>query len=184
MSSHHVCPWWFAYTFDNPLRKLFHKPATMLGDYVHEGMIVMDVGCGMGYFTLGMAELVGNEGKVVAVDLQQEMLDIMQKRATKKGLLHRIVPVLAEPDSINHNAPVDFILAFWMVHETPDPESFFRQAAALLKFSAKLFYAEPAFHVSLERYREILTAAEKSGLAVSKEPAVRFSHAALLEKVV
>jgi len=182
MSSHHVCPWWYAYTFDNPLRQLIHNPDTMLGDYVKPGMTVMDVGCGMGYFTIGMARLVGDSGRIIAIDLQQKMLDIMIRRSTKKGLDRRIVPVRAQPDSINYNEPVDFILAFWMVHETPDPETFFKQAVSVLKPSAKLFYVEPAFHVPEKRFREILAAAEKSGLTVSRDLAVRFSRGALLQK--
>lgn len=182
MSSHHVCPWWLAYAFDNPLRKLFHKPAVMLGDYVQAGMTVMDIGCGMGYFTLGLAELVGEAGKVIAVDLQQEMLDIMSKRATKKGLAHRIVPHLAESGSINYSTPVDFILAFWMIHEVPDPANFFGEVTKILKPGAKLLYAEPAFHVPEKRFNEILEAAYKSGFKKACDLSIRFSRAALLEK--
>src|SRR5210317_1364305 len=111
MPDHHVCPWWLAYTFDNPLRRLIHSPKKILCDYVKEAMTVMDVGCGMGYFTLGLAELVGDAGKVIAVDLQQQMLDIMLKRATRKSVEHRIIPQLAAPASISVKTPVDFILA-------------------------------------------------------------------------
>jgi 2-polyprenyl-3-methyl-5-hydroxy-6-metoxy-1,4-benzoquinol methylase len=68
----HVCPWWLAYTFDNPIRKLFHKPQKMLSLYVKEGMSVMDVGCGMGFFSIGMARMVGDNGNVIAVDLQKK----------------------------------------------------------------------------------------------------------------
>jgi ubiquinone/menaquinone biosynthesis C-methylase UbiE len=143
-------------------------------------MTVMDIGCGMGYFTLGLAELVGDTGKVIAVDLQQEMLDVMVKRAGKKGLPHRIVPHRAEPDSINNTTEVDFILAFWMIHEVPDPAQFFREVAAILKPSAKLLYAEPAFHVSEIRYREILDLAADAGLMISHSLAIRFSRAAVL----
>ena len=184
MSSHHVCPWWLAYTFDNPLRRLFHNPKAMFSEYVKEGMTVMDIGCGMGYFTLGLAELVGDAGKVIAIDLQQEMLDITIKRATKKGLTHRITQHRAQPDSINITTPVDFILAFWMVHEVPDQAAFFKEAAAILKPSANLFYAEPAFHVSEARYKEILASAERSHLKISRDLSIRFSRAALLEKIV
>ena len=184
MPAHHVCPWWLAYTFDNPLRKLFHKPAVMLGDYVKPGMTVMDIGCGMGYFTLGMAELVGDKGKVIAIDLQQQMIDITLRRAGKKWLEQRVIPVRAEPESINYTEPVDFILAFWMVHETPDPGAFFRQAAELLKPTAKLFYAEPAIHVPEKKFRQLLAAADRAGLRVRRDLAVRFSHAALLERKV
>ncbi len=42
--ANHVCPWWLAYTFDNPLRTFFHKPDQMLSQYVKEGMTVADIG--------------------------------------------------------------------------------------------------------------------------------------------
>ena len=148
MSDHHVCPWWLAYTFDNPLRRLIHKPEKIFDGLVQQGMTVMDVGCGMGYFTLGLAEIVGESGEVIGVDLQQQMLDIMLKRAARKGLDRRITPHLAESDNIGVTSQVDFVLAFWMIHEVPDPENFFRQVQQILKPCAKLLYTEPAFHVS------------------------------------
>ena len=181
MSDHHVCPWWLAYTFDNPLRRFIHNPKTILGNYIKPGMIVMDIGCGMGYFTLSLAELVGDTGKVIAVDLQQKMLDIMLKRAQKKGLEHRITPLRAEPNSINNSTKVDFILAFWMVHEVPDPASFFRQIAANLKPAGKVLYSEPAFHVPAQKFYEILAAAGRAGLNKVSGINVRFSRAALLQ---
>ena len=91
---HHVCPWWLAYTFDNPVRKLIHNPRRIFGDHIKEGMTVMDVGCGMGYFSIGMAKLVGAAGKVIAVDLQQKMLDVMHRRARRSGVADRIMPCL------------------------------------------------------------------------------------------
>ena len=54
-----VCPWWFAYTFDNPLRRLLHNPRKILGPYVKEGDTAVDIGCGMGPFTVELARLVG-----------------------------------------------------------------------------------------------------------------------------
>jgi len=182
MSDHHVCPWWLAYTFDNPLRKLFHNPLKMLQEYVEQDMTVMDIGCGMGHFALGLAELVGPNGKVIAVDLQQEMLDITLRRAQRKGMDHRILPLRAAPDTIGYTIPVDFILAFWMVHEVPDSVTFFEEIAAILKPFAKLLYAEPAFHVPEHRYKEILAAADRANLKKVKDLVIRFSRAALLEK--
>ena len=140
----------------------------------------MDIGCGMGYFTLGLAELVGDTGKVITVDLQQEMLDIMLKRAAKKGVAQRIVPHRAKPDSINNSTPVDFILAFWMVHEVPDPAIFFNEVTAILKPAGKIVYTEPAFHVSDKQYHKILSAAQESGLKKSQDLKIAFSRATLL----
>ena len=140
----------------------------------------MDVGCGMGYFTLELAELVGDNGQVIAVDLQQEMLDITLKRATKKGLEHRIILHRAAPTAIGFTTPVDFVLAFWMVHETPDPEKFFAEIVSILKPAGKIVYTEPAFHVSDKKYHKILSAAQKSGLTKSQDLKIALSRATLL----
>jgi ubiquinone/menaquinone biosynthesis C-methylase UbiE len=56
--SGHVCPWWLAYSFDNPLRRIFHKPEKIFASMVRPGMTVADIGCGMGYFSLGLARIV------------------------------------------------------------------------------------------------------------------------------
>lgn len=180
MSDHHVCPWWLAYTFDNPLRRLFHNPAKLFEGLVQPGMIVMDMGCGMGYFSLGMAKMVGDTGMVMAVDLQQKMLDILLKRALRAGLSHMIRTHLSNADNLGCSTMVDFILAFWMVHETPDPENFFRQTRNILKPNGRIFYAEPAFHVTAKQYTNILVAAEKAGLRKIKDLDVRLSRASLL----
>ncbi len=60
--SEHVCPWWGGYFLDNPLRRLLHNPAKILGPYVKAGMRVMDVGCGMGFLSIATAKMVGDGG--------------------------------------------------------------------------------------------------------------------------
>ena len=74
-------PWWLGYFIDNCLRRLLHNPAKIVGPFVKPGMTVMDVGCGMGMFSIAMAKMVGGSGLVIAVDLQQKMLDVLQDRA-------------------------------------------------------------------------------------------------------
>jgi len=54
----HVCPWWAAYSFDNPLRKLVHNTTRILGPYLGPGVKAVDIGCGMGFFSIGMASLL------------------------------------------------------------------------------------------------------------------------------
>jgi ubiquinone/menaquinone biosynthesis C-methylase UbiE len=178
----HVCPWWFAYTFDNPLRTLFHKPELMFSRYVSEGMTVADIGCGLGYFSIGLARLVRESGKVIAVDIQGEMLDRMVRRASKQEVREIISPVQCGADNIGIDEPLDFALAFWMAHETPDVERFFAQVHSALKPGGLFFITEPKIHVSAEEYRRELEIAGKAGFTVAEEPPVRFSHAALLRK--
>ena len=98
MTMGHVCPWWHAYTFDNPLRRLLHNPSAIVGEHVGEGMRVLDLGCGMGFFSIAMARMVGDSGLVIAVDLQQKMLDVLMRRATRAGVAARIRPHRCDPD--------------------------------------------------------------------------------------
>ena len=60
----HVCPWWLAYAFDNPLRRIFHNSEKIFTPYLNEGMTAIGIGCGMGYFSIGMAKIVGKTGKI------------------------------------------------------------------------------------------------------------------------
>ena len=62
-----VCPHWVGYLLINPLRNLFENPNKILGPFVQEGMTVLEPGCGMGYFTLPLARMVGPKGRIVAV---------------------------------------------------------------------------------------------------------------------
>jgi ubiquinone/menaquinone biosynthesis C-methylase UbiE len=178
----HVCPWWLAYTFDNPLRKIFHKPEKIFAPFLHPGMTALDLGCGMGYFSIGMAKLVGETGKIISVDIQPKMLDILRKRARKAGVADRITTYLCEADNIGSHEEADFALAFWMVHETPDESHFFSQVHAALKKSGKLFLAEPRLHVTAAEFSNTVSIAQKSGFKRLDSPKIFLSHAALFEK--
>jgi len=177
-----VCPWWLVYTFDNPLRRLVHDPSALLAGLVREGMTVADIGCGRGYFSIALARMVGDKGSVIAVDIQQKMLDMTMARARRAGVAQRIRPVPAAPDDISVRGPVDFVLAFWMAHEVENTASFFSQAFSALKARGKMLVAEPKMHVTMRRFREIVQAARDAGFRDSEAPAVRLSRAVLLER--
>ena len=79
--SSHACPWWLGYLLASPVRRLFENPAARLAPYVREGMLVLEPGPGMGFFTLELARMVGETGRVVAVDLQEKMLAALRRPA-------------------------------------------------------------------------------------------------------
>lgn len=182
LTGEHVCPWWFAYTFDNRLRRLAHPPAKVLGRYVEEGMTAVDVGCGMGHFTLGLARLVGERGRVVAVDLQQEMLEIVARRAEKEGLAPPIELHRCAADALGLSVAADFVLTFWMAHEVNDRERFLREVHALLQDGGFYFLAEPLVHVSGRKFQQISDAAAATGLRVVARPKVALSRAVVFQK--
>lgn len=176
----HVCPWWLAYTFDNPLRRFMHDPRQLLSDYVRPGMTVADLGCGMGYFSIGMARLVGGKGRVLAMDLQPKMLEKSARRAAAAGVGERISFLPCRADSLEIPEPLDFALAFWMAHETPDVGSFFAQVRAALKPEGVLLVAEPRLHVTSGEFAREVDLARSVGLQVRANPEVRLSRAVVL----
>lgn len=177
-----VCPWWLCYSFDNPLRRIFHKPEPLLAPYLKPGMIAVDIGCGMGYFTLGLAKLAGPGGRVIAVDLQQRMLDALERRARRAGVADRIVLHRCRPDSLGVEGPVDFALVFWMAHEVPDKPRFFREIFALLKTGGRFLLVEPKFHVTLGSFERTLAVCREAGFRALEGPAIALSRAVLMGK--
>ena len=175
----YVCPWWLAYTFDNRLRRLFHKPEEILAPYVKPGMTVMDIGCGMGFFSIGMAKLVGPAGAVLAVDLQQKMLDVLMKRAARAGMAERIRPHRCAADRLDINTPVDFVLACYMLHEVRDAHRLLEEVHACLKPGARLLVVEPKIHVSRRDFLRGVERAEAVGFRIVDKPAIRISHSIL-----
>jgi len=177
-----VCPWWMGYFIDNPLRRLIHNPEKILGDYVKSGMTVLDVGCGMGIFSIAMAKMVGDDGRVIAVDLQQKMLDTLKRRAANAGVADRITTHRCAADRLGVNVHVDFVLAFAMVHEVPDQSRLFGEIHSCLNPEGKLFVAEPRLHVPEVAFDKTVTTAESVGFAVCDQPTVRRCRAVVLGK--
>jgi ubiquinone/menaquinone biosynthesis C-methylase UbiE len=175
-----VCPWWLCFTFDNPLRKLLHNPEAILSPYVHPGDRVIDIGPGMGYFTIPLARLVGPKGHVIAIDVQEKMLSALRSRAKKNGVSERIETRVANRKSLGIHEKADFILVFWMAHEVPDQSSFFREIRDLLKTNGSLLLAEPIVHVPRKYFLRTLQSAIEIGLVVKESPKIRLSHSALL----
>jgi ubiquinone/menaquinone biosynthesis C-methylase UbiE len=108
----------------------------------------------MGYFTIDLARLVGKSGKVIAADLQKEMLNGIRQRAVRAGVQDRIKLHQSVPDKIGIDEPIDFCLAFWMLHEVPDRRRFLNEISSALKPGGLLLLAEPRLHVSLKSFNE------------------------------
>ena len=174
----HVCPWWGGYFIDNRFRRLLHQPAQILAPYIQAGMTAMDFGCGMGFCAIPLAGMVGDNGCVIAVDLQQRMLDVLAKRAQRAGVADRIRTHCCERDSIGIHESIDFILAFWSAHEAPDLRRLLEELHACLASDGKFLLVEPKGHISAARFERMLAVAEEVGLVLDDEPRVGMSRAA------
>jgi ubiquinone/menaquinone biosynthesis C-methylase UbiE len=153
-----------------------------MSSYIKEGWIVLDIGPGMGYFTIPMAKLVGPSGKVIAADLQRHMLDAIYRRAVRAGVQDRIILHQTKVNEIGLAVPVDFCLAFWMVHEVRERKRFLSQIASILKPSGILLVAEPILHVSKVNFTATLNFAQEIGFQVIDRPKIFLSNTAVLKK--
>ena len=179
----HVCPWWRGYLLAHPLRTLVQDPREILSPYVTPGMTVLEPGPGRGFFTVELARLVGEKGKVVAVDLQPRMLAGVRKRATKAGLAGRVETRQAGETSLGIDdlaGKADFALVFALLHEVPDQQRFLSQVACALAPGRKALLSEPTGHVSKPSFLASLEIAARCGLALESEPRIWRSLSALL----
>ncbi len=178
-----VCSWRNAWFLDNWVRRSLHNPDKIVGQYIEKGQTVLDLGSGPGMFSLAMARMVGDGGRVISVDIQEEMLQILRQKSEDAGLQSRIHIHKSRPDEIGIGEMVDFALAFYMVHEVPNKEKFLREVASLLKPGGRFLIVEPKHHVSKPSFEETVEVAIASGLRLVSRPKVFFSMAALLQKV-
>lgn len=176
----YVCPAQFSGSLDNKIRRRLQNPRKILDPYIYKGMSVIDLGCGPGYFTLTLAELVGETGKVTAVDLQQGMLEKVRVKMAKTESGKRITLHKCEADRLRLSEKVDFVLAFWMVHEVPDHQRLFAELKSLLNPGGKILISEPRWHVTGRAFKSMLTIATKEGFVVITEPKVWFSRSVML----
>jgi Methylase involved in ubiquinone/menaquinone biosynthesis len=181
-SSTDVCSYQRAWALDIWIRKYIHNPYKIVGKYIKKGQTVLDLGCGPGFFSLAMAEMVGETGRVISVDIQKEMLQMLKDKSKRRGLKSRIVLHKSQPDKIGISEVVDFVLAFYMVHEVPDKRSFLSEVASHLKHDGRLLIVEPKFHVSKPDFDITLKVAQSVGLKQICEPQIIFSRAAILIK--
>jgi ubiquinone/menaquinone biosynthesis C-methylase UbiE len=147
-------------------------------------MSVLDVGCGMGFFSLPLAKLVGGTGKVVCVDLQEKMIKGLIKRAEKAGLSERIDARISGENSLELSditGKIDFALLFALVHEVPDKERLFSEVYATMKQTGKLLLGEPTGHVSKPDFEKTVSTAQSAGFEVLRVLEIRKSRAVLLQ---
>jgi ubiquinone/menaquinone biosynthesis C-methylase UbiE len=176
----HVCPASHAGFLSTSLRRLIQKPEKILDGLVIPGQIAADIGCGPGFFTVPLAKMVGENGTVIAADLQAEMLDRLRARAARLNISNTIKYHLCEPERIGITEKLDFILAFYMVHEVPSPDAFFRESRAMVNPGGRLLYVEPKFHVNRDEFQSMVALAGTAGWSPESSPKILLSRAVLL----
>jgi ubiquinone/menaquinone biosynthesis C-methylase UbiE len=184
MANNHICPVELAGSLDSKIRRWFQNPKKILRPYIKEGMTVIDLGCGPGFFTIDMAQMVGETGRVIAADLQKEMLQKLENKIRGTEIEDRINLHQCEEDKIGINEEVDFILAFYMVHEATHQDKFFNDIKSILKTSGQMLIVEPPIHVSWEKFSQSIRNAKNAGLLTREGPNIPFNKTAIIRSTL
>lgn len=177
-----VCPVERAGILESRIRRWLQNPQKTLKPYIREGMTVLDIGCGPGFFSLDMAHLVGKSGRVIAVDLQEGMLQKLRDKIQGTELEERITLLKSEENRIGVSENVDFVLAFYVVHELPDQKAFFEELRSIVKPEGQALIVEPPFRVSKTAFEETIRKAVDAGFTPAAGPKVFLSKTAILKR--
>lgn len=180
-----VCPWWMGYLLASPIRRIFENPDKIIMPYVKSGMTVLEIGPGMGFFTIPMARMVGERGKIVSVDIQDKMLEGLNRRAKRAALAERIVTRLASPDSLNISdfaGQVDSVILIAVVHEVPDQKKLFEDIHKSMKKDSLMLISEPKGHVTLESFAQMLEITKSLGFSEVSKPVIKGGISVVLRK--
>jgi cyclopropane fatty-acyl-phospholipid synthase-like methyltransferase len=177
----HTCSWWLNPLFDNPLRRLAQDPVAILEPYLRLGQRVLDLGCGMGYFALAAARLVGPLGTVHAVDLQERSLHTLGRRARRLGLEDRLRLHCQDAADLDIPGGIDAAYAIWVLHEVGGLDRLALRLAGLLRHRGPFLVAEPRIHVSEARFRAIVRVLEAAGFRANASVPIGLSWSIVVE---
>ena len=169
-------------SLDSRIRRWLQNPQKILKPYIEEGMIVLDIGCGTGFFSIDMAQMVGEYGRVIASDLQEGMLQKVRDKIKGTELEERITLHKCEENKIGVSEHVDFVLLFYIVHEVPNKEEFFDEIGTILSPNGQVLIVEPPFRVSKSAFEKTVKKARDIGFTDIEGPNVFFSKTVILKK--
>ncbi|CUT02712.1 class I SAM-dependent methyltransferase [Candidatus Chrysopegis kryptomonas] len=167
---------------DEERRKILPPEEILRSCGLSEGMTMVDVGCGSGFFTIPASKIVGQSGKVFAIDVQEEMIEKLKQN----DLPENVIPILAKND---YEFPIDdkisdFTFLAFVTHENEDVEKFLNEVKRITKEDGKIVILEwkkqyeeagPPYEERISQ-EELLKVLEKVGLRVFESGELNNSH--------
>lgn len=163
------CPFWLRglVEMDNPLTKSNKAKVIIEQSNIQPGMHVIDFGCGPGRLTLPLADCVGPNGTVTAVDMQVKMLQRVEKKAAERNLNNikfvqgKIGAGELQLSSCHHALLVN------VLGEIPDQQAAFKEIYNTLKSGGVLTVTETIFDPHFQKRENVLTLANKVGFLLA-----------------
>lgn len=156
---------------DETERRRWQNPELILTNIgLRPGCIFMDIGCGDGFFTLPAARLVGEKGKVYALDIDYEAIRRLRDKALKEGLRNLNLKVGAAEETIMCETCADIVFFSLVLHDFKDPSKVLKNAKRMLKRTGRL--------VNLDWKKEPMELGPPLRIRFSEEEARRLIEAA------
>jgi len=128
---------------DNPERRKIMPPEVTLEKlHLQKGDIVADVGCGIGYFSIPAAVIVGEMGKVYAMDISDEMLSEVQERAKVNNVANIEIVKTLENSLLVADESITYAFICNVLHETENVSNFLEEVKRVLLWKGKLAIIE------------------------------------------
>jgi len=178
------CPAWLGWMveMENPFTEVSSSHFIVEHLDLEPGQRVLDAGCGPGRVTLPLAEAVGPDGEVVALDIQQEMLDRVRAAAHQRGLenIHFLQSALGVGQFTEKG--FDRVVMVSVLGEIPQPAEALQEIAAGLKPDGILSITEVIFDPHFQTRKQVLDWARAAGLQEKEFLGKRLAYTLLLEK--
>jgi len=166
---------------ERPERDQYQQPEKVIETLnLTPGMMVIDIGAGSGYFTRRLAEAVGDKGRVIAIDVEQKMLNYNKRELEKLGLANRVRFILAEsegPTFSGNNSDIVFLCDVY--HHLEDQVDYLANTKPALKPNGRVviidYYADERSGTlgfskqHLVSKEQVIKDMEQAGFTFSKE---------------
>ncbi|WHH61090.1 methyltransferase domain-containing protein [Petroclostridium sp. X23] len=128
---------------DNEKRREILPPHKALKELrLQEGDTIADIGCGIGYFSIPAAQIVGESGKVFAMDISLEMIEELERKAENNNISNIKAIVTEENDLKVDDNSVSYAFICNVLHETQDMKLFLTEVKRILTDCGKLVIVE------------------------------------------
>jgi ubiquinone/menaquinone biosynthesis C-methylase UbiE len=123
-----------SFPVEDALRKRWHDPAkTLKAAGLTEGMTFIDLGCGEGFFAIPAAQIVGEKGRVYAVDINADAVERLKRTAAEKGFKNLTATAGAAEETVFCEQCADFVFFGTVLHDFKDPARVLRNAKRMIK---------------------------------------------------
>jgi ubiquinone/menaquinone biosynthesis C-methylase UbiE len=123
-------------------RELLPPEETLIRLGLHEGDIMADIGCGIGYFSIPASEIVGDSGKIFAMDILPEMLQEVEIKIKENSISNIKTLLTKESDLKLEDGKIDIAFISNVLHEAEDKEIFLSEIKRIISSKGRIAIVE------------------------------------------